>query len=94
MTLKFIHIQFNLMVVFAFLVDFFASSEAMVQHFVQQPYRNWMKFNNKVKAHLACSVHSESVLAMKSFSPADRRVKFAKRSIVYFTSVLDCPVHL
>ena len=45
----------------------FASTEAKVQNFVQQPYRNWTKFNDKVKAHSVCSVHNESVLAMKSF---------------------------
>lgn len=45
----------------------FASAKAKVQNFVHQPYRNWTKFNDKVKAHSVCSVHSESVLAMKSF---------------------------
>ena len=46
---------------------FFVSAEARVQNFVQQPYHNWTKFNDKVKAHSACSVHKESVLALKSF---------------------------
>lgn len=46
---------------------FFASSEAKVQNFVQQPYCNWTKFNDKVKAHAASTVHCESVIAMKSF---------------------------
>jgi len=55
------------MVVSAFLVVFFASSKAKVQNFVQQPYCNWTKFNDKVKAHAASTVHCESVIAMKSF---------------------------
>ena len=45
----------------------FASTEAKVQNFVQQPYRNWTKFSDKVKAHSVCSVHTKSILAMKSF---------------------------
>ena len=45
----------------------FASTEAKVQNFVQQPYCNWTKFSDKVKAHSVCSVHTKSVLAMTSF---------------------------
>jgi len=55
------------MVVLPSLLFFFASSEAKIQNFAQQPYRNWTKFNDKVKAHAASTVHSESVIAMKSF---------------------------
>ena len=45
----------------------FASTEAKVQNFGQQPYCNWTKFSDKVKAHSVCSVHIKSVLAMTSF---------------------------
>ena len=45
----------------------FASTEAKVQNFGQQPYRNWTKCSDKVKAHSVCSVHTKSVLAMTSF---------------------------
>ena len=45
----------------------FALTEVKVQNFVQQPYCNLTKFDDKVKAHSVCSVHNESVLAMKSF---------------------------
>ena len=38
-----------------------------VNSFVQKPFTNWTKFNEKVKEHAMSAMHSRSVLALNSF---------------------------
>ena len=60
-------IQFNLMAVFAFLVACLLHLKLKYRILSKTLIVIGQNSNDKVKAHSLCSVHTESVLAMKSF---------------------------
>ena len=48
----------------------FSSAADHLENFVQKPFSNWTKLNEKVKAHSASSIHMRCTQDLKSFKEA------------------------